>query len=445
MIDWSNPAAGDFWHDWKRQPLIDIGVSGHWADLGEPELFDPKAFYSNGSLGHADVHNVYNLDWVASIARGYRRHQVTRRPWILTRSGTLGSQRYGISMWSGDIGANLDSLRTQLDVQSNMTLSGVDYFGSDIGGFVRGGLRGDVDEVYTQWFADSALFDVPVRPHTDNRCKCFETAPDRIGDVASNLENIRLRYRLIPYYYSLAHNAYRFGDAVIAPLVYRFPNDETARGLGLEKMIGPSLLAAGVAQLGVDEEDVYLPEGVWFDYLTGQRFESEGRWLWDYKLWYLGKFRIPLFAKEGAIIPEAILDSDGRTVERELRLRIFPSTQGSSTNLYEDDGVSTAYQRGVARVTRLEQRLSDDSLTLTMRAGMGAYDGADPMRDWSIEAVLNRHATGVRVDETELPESSDAAALEASPRGWTQTGSKVDIKIGPVEASRDTIVTVRLE
>jgi alpha-glucosidase len=445
MIDWSNPAAGDFWHDWKRQPLIDIGVSGHWADLGEPELFDPKAFYGNGSKGHADVHNVYNLDWVASIARGYQRHKVTRRPWILTRSGTLGSQRYGISMWSGDIGSNLDSLHTQLGVQSNITLSGVDYFGSDIGGFVRGGLRGDVNEVYTQWFADSALFDVPLRPHTDNRCKCFETAPDRIGDVASNLENLRLRYRLIPYYYSLAYDAYRFGDAVIAPLVYRFPNDETARGLGLEKMIGPSLLAAGVAQLGADEEDVYLPQGVWFDYLTGQRFESEGRWLRGYKLRYLGKFRIPLFAQEGAIIPEAIVDLDGRIVERELRLRVFPTTQGSSTNLYEDDGVSTAYQRGSVRVTRVEQRLSDAGLTLTIRAGAGAYDGADPMRDWSIEAILDRHATDVRLGDTELPESKDAQTLETSSRGWTQTGSKIDIKIGPVEVSRDTVVTVRLE
>ena len=92
----------------------------------------------------------------------------------------------------------MGSLATQLNVQMHMSFSGVDYFGSDVGGYFHAAPDGDPDELYTVWFADSALLDVPLRPHTENLCNCRETAPDRIGDAASNLDNLRLRYRLIP-------------------------------------------------------------------------------------------------------------------------------------------------------------------------------------------------------------------------------------------------------
>ena len=133
-------------------------------------------------------------------------------------------------MWSGDIGSNLSSLATQLDVQMHMAFSGIDYFGADVGGYWRSALDGDLNEMYTVWFANAALLDVPLRPHTQNLCNCNETAPDRIGDVASNRENLRLRYRLIPYLYSLAHRAHRYGDALVPPLPLVLPGRSRACG-----------------------------------------------------------------------------------------------------------------------------------------------------------------------------------------------------------------------
>src|SRR5690606_8922169 len=113
------------------------------------------------------------------------------------------------SMWSGDIGTNLTSLAAHLAAQAHMSMSGIDYFGSDIGGFIREPLRGDLDETYTQWLADGMAVDVPGRVHVENLKNDRESAPDRIGHRASNLASVRRRYELVPYLYSLAHEAWR--------------------------------------------------------------------------------------------------------------------------------------------------------------------------------------------------------------------------------------------
>ena len=172
MLDFSNPKGSAYWHDTKRQPLIDIGVLGHWTDLGEPELYDPDGWYS-GIPGdyeplqtHSDVHNLYNLVWSQSIYDGYQRNAVKQRPFILSRSGTSGIQRYGAALWSGDISSLLSSLAAHFNVQMHMSMSGVDYYGADIGGFWR--QDEDPIQMYTQWFANGMAFDVPARVHTFN-------------------------------------------------------------------------------------------------------------------------------------------------------------------------------------------------------------------------------------------------------------------------------------
>src|SRR5262249_23094964 len=190
MLDWTTAAAGDSWHDRKRQPLVDMGVLGHWLDLGEPEDFVAGAVYHGvprlGLRTQPEVQNLYNLAWAASVARGYRRHRNRQRPFMLSRSGTAGMERFGAAMWSGDIGARMTSLAAHLNVQMHMSFSGMDWFGADVGGFHRGVLDGDGNVLYTRWLADAALLDVPLRPHTENLCNCKQTAPDRIGDLASN-------------------------------------------------------------------------------------------------------------------------------------------------------------------------------------------------------------------------------------------------------------------
>ena len=361
MIDWTNAEGTTAWHDEKRQPLIDAGVIGHWTDLGEPEAFAPVSWYSGIKDEYGtqheqfDVHNLYNFSWNRSIYEGYQRNKVTLRPFILSRSGAPGSQRFGVSMWSGDLASNLESLAAHLQVQGHMSLSGIDYFGSDIGGFNRYALVGNIDDVYTPWLAASSLLDVPMRVHTQNLCNCNETSPDRVGDVDSNLANIRLRYELSPYIYSLAHRAYLYGEPVFSPLVTYYQEDKEVRELGGEKTIGRDLLAAFSAKLFQEYIDVYLPKGKWVNYHTLKWTDSKGQWFRKVPLLTNGIYRMPLFMRDGAILPLMQVDaqtmnitgmrSDG-SIRDDLYVRIVPSTIPSSFTLYEDDGVSTAYQSG---------------------------------------------------------------------------------------------------
>jgi alpha-glucosidase len=402
MLDWTSPAAGNYWHDVKRQPLVDLGVLAHWTDLGEPDPFSPTAWYAGfparGLHGEADVHNLYSFEWAASIQRGYARHGVAARPFILSRSGTAGIERFGAAMWSGDIGSNMGSLAAQLNVQMHMSFSGLDYFGSDIGGFFRnaGDDNGDPGELYTQWFADSTLFDVPVRPHTLNLCNCFETAPDRVGDPASNLANLRLRYRLIPYLYSLAHRAHRFGEPVIAPLVLYYADDPNVAALGDEKLLGRDLLAAAVSAYGQSARDVYLPTGTWIDFRTQEWLDSAGGRI-SAPVRRDGLLQVPLYARAGAIIPEMYVDgetmnalgqrSDGSTHD-ELIARVYADPQRTHFTLYEDDGATVAYERGEVRTTEISQYQVGNTITVIVAASVGQYAGAPTARDNVIELAV---------------------------------------------------------
>ncbi|MEJ2711029.1 MAG: glycoside hydrolase family 31 protein, partial [Anaerolineales bacterium] len=451
MLDYSNPEAGAFWHDWKREPLIEAGVTGHWTDLGEPEAFDPKGWYwgiaQDGQQLHdqAAVHNLYNLLWSQSIYEGYLRNGHPQRPFILSRSGTSGSQRYGSAMWSGDISGLLTSLAAHLNVQMHMSMSGVDYYGSDIGGFFRqGGLQ---EETYTQWFADGAALDVPVRPHTFNLDNFLETAPDRVGDLNSNLENLRQRYELVPYLYSLAHRAYLYGEAVFPPLVYSYPEDPEVREMGSEKLIGRDLLVAMVAKEFETEHKVYLPAGTWVNYYSGEWIESAGEWIGPVTVYPDGRFKLPMFARAGAILPQMFVDENTMNVmgkrldgsrRDELILQIYAESAPSSFTLYEDDGESMAYQAGEVRTTEITQQQTGQSVTVTIAGASGTYAGAIDSRDNHLKLFTNHMGAAeiVTLNGETLPQAADAEEFESLPEGWLEAGQgMVWIKSGPMDVS----------
>ncbi|SQD78256.1 TIM-barrel domain-containing protein [Moritella yayanosii] len=390
MIDWTNVAGGDYWHDWKRDPLIEMGVMGHWTDLGEPEIYNARGVFF-GDKPHNDAHNIFNYKWLESIYRGYQRNKTAMRPFMMSRSGAPGIQRFGATMWSADIGTNLESLSTQFSMQPNMVLSGIDYYSSDIGGFHRGALRvpssereAALNETYTQWFAYSSLFEVPIRPHTENLCNCKETAPDRVGDLASNKASIKLRYQLIPYLYSLAHRANNSAEPVFPSMDYYFGSDPKALNLPGQKMMGKDLMGAAIAKMGQKAVDLYLPAGKWYDYRTGEMTVSKGEWRKQQPVYYNGVIRLPLFARDGAIIPvnpqqKMPLTSD---VPLTLAAKIY-GTPGTFI-LYEDDGASNAYLKGELRQTSLTTRVTEEGLLLTVEA-KGDYRDAPTARPLSIE------------------------------------------------------------
>lgn len=455
MIDWTLAAAADHWHDTKRAPLIEDGIIGHWIDLGEPENYDPKD-WAAGVLPdkhqHADYHNAYNLEWARSIARGYERRGEQRRPFILSRSGTAGIQRFGAGLWSGDIGADLDNLASHLNVQMHMSMSGIDYFGSDIGGYQRRNIGGkDLELLYTQWFAVGMALDVPARPHTENVCNCKETAPDRVGDRASNLANLRQRYALGPYLYSLAHRAYLAGEPVVPPLVYYYQSDANVRQIGHEKLLGRDLLVATVAsRRAPTQRDVYLPAGDWVDWYGNTWLHSTGQTFAAQPLYRNGLFRLPMYARGGAIVPLMYVDdktmnivgkrSDG-TVHDELIVRVYASPTPSQFTLYEDDGETIAYRAGAVRTTLLAQQLASNGATASVTVGGsgGSYAGAPDRRDVVVELVTDGLlGQGVMLNASPLELHQSRTAFDSAASGWLNAGRNLVVaKSGPLAVTAE--------
>jgi alpha-glucosidase len=312
----------------------------------------------------------------------------------MSRSGGMGLQALGGAMWSADTGGDFKSLQEQMPQQQHMMWSGIDYYGSDIGGFHRSAMgiypgthEALTDELYTQWFAYSAMFEVPVRPHTENLCNCKETAPDRIGDVASNLANIELRYALAPYYYSLAYRAWLDGEPVFPSLDYYY-DDAEAKGAGDIKMIGSELLSVGVAGAGAQEARLYLPAGDWYDWRLQSVVTSTGEYV-TRPLYAANLLQLPLYARDGAIVPMA----DGV-------LRVFGSA-ANSFDWYDDDGISTAYQRG--EYDHLAIAVDGGNLTFTRERG-----GLAPKSlVWTRAAPV----TEVRIDGSTVPFTQDRMTI----------------------------------
>ena len=266
--------------------------------------------------------------------------------------------------------------------------------------------------------------------------------------MASNLANVRQRYELSPYVYSLAYRAYLFGEPVVPPLVYYYQNDMNVRQMGDEKMLGRDLLVAAVTSPGPPnsngetQRDVYLPAGDWIGYATNQWFHSTGQTFPAQPEYVKGIFRLPAYARAGAIIPKMYVDgltmnitglrADGST-RNELIMRVYAPSAPTTFTLYEDDGQTIAYQSGGFSATSLSQQLSNTpgspgaaTETVTIGAMIDTYSGAPTRRNNVIELVAeNAQATGVTLNGNGLSQLNSQAAFDSAASGWLNAGNNL--------------------
>ncbi|BBH51939.1 TIM-barrel domain-containing protein [Fluviispira sanaruensis] len=410
MLDWSNEDASAYWYQKKQVPLVKLGITNFWLDLNEPEMYDPNAYYAgikiNGVLKnrHADIANLYALKWIESLDKGYELNknqlEFSYRPYYMSRAGSPGMQRYGAGMWSGDIGSNLGGLKAHINTQMNVSLSGIDFYSADTGGFHRNVFDGkDIGRLYTMWFANATAFDFPVRPHTVvGETNNSETSPSLIGDITSNRENLLQRYALAPYYYSLFYRAHLFGEAVTPPLITFYQHDKNVRKISSEKMIGKFLLASAVFQYEDPiRRDIYLPEGRWLNFHTLDEVTKTGKVFIDFPTYLDGKYKIPLFVREGAIIPQTYVDEktmdmqglrlDGSKIN-DLIIKVVPSEKESSFVLYEDDGGSREYLAKNYAQTHISQFKSYNIAKVEISPTQGKYNGMPLTRKQQIEIAI---------------------------------------------------------
>lgn len=372
-------------------------IDAWWMDASEPNLRDclPMDYFkwliSPTALGPSTEYlNAYSLVNADAIYNGQRGVDPDKRVFLLTRSGFPGLQRYSTATWSGDIGTSWTDMRTQMAAGLNFCMSGIPFWGMDIGGFsvmskfYSPANAGEWQELQTRWHQFGTF--VPLfRTHGQwPQRELWNIAPEGSPAYESILWYMRLRYRLMPYLYSLAA-AVSFDDyTLMRALPMDWPSDPAVRDLDDQWMFGPALMPCPVSEYGARSREVYFPEGGWYDFYTGS-FQKGG----CSRTVDAPYERIPLFVRAGSIIPfgPEMQWSDEKPAE-DIRLYVYAGADAEFT-LYEDDGLTFAYEKGACE--RIPLRWNEETRTLTIGERSGSFPGMLEQRRFTVVVVDPAH------------------------------------------------------
>jgi alpha-glucosidase len=392
------------------ETFLSTGVTAVWNDLNEPARnFMPEAVYDFDGQRRSDrqARNLYALNNVSLTSEALRELRPGERPWIIARSGYPGIQRYAAN-WSGDALSTFDALRVSVQISASMGLSGQNFFGHDIGGF----LGNPSPELFIRWL-EFGSFIALFRNHSTDTSLPRE--PWVFGEPYTSMAKgiIEQRYRMLPYLYSLFADAAAGGQPPVAPTLFHFPADERSYAQDQEFMLGPQLLVAPVVQEGATTRTLYLPSGSdWVDYHSDVVYPGGQSISVPAPL-----ERIPLFVRAGSLLPSGpVLQHVGEPVTPWLRLDVYPGPD-SEFVLYEDDGASLDYARGVFLRTRLSRTQLPTGTELGIVREQGSW--APPARPWWIHL----HGTTtppslVRLNGAPLAQAASESDLSAQSQGW---------------------------
>jgi len=276
FVDYTLPDAARWWGDMHRA-YTDHGVAGIWNDMNEPSDFLDQTGQTQGDVVSYDGganssfnRNVFGLNEARATFEGLERLRPNQRPYIITRAGYAGIQRYS-TMWTGDNTSTWDALALSIPMFQTLGLSGEPFVGADAGGFMG---RTNA-ELLTRWY--QVAFLTPFcRNHADRTA--YDHEPWRFGTYYEGIirKYLKLRYRLLPFLYTVLEEAHRTGAPLFRPLLLNYQDDANALTIDDEFMVGDALLEAPILRPGETSRLVYLPAGTWYDYWTGQRYSGGG-------------------------------------------------------------------------------------------------------------------------------------------------------------------------
>ncbi len=338
LIDVFKPEAIDwFWNIYKEQ--INNGVGGWWGDLGEPEVHPSALQHINGSAD--EVHNIYGHQWAKLVFEGYQKDFPNQRPFILMRAGAVGSQRYGMIPWTGDVSRSWDGLKPQTEISLQMGLQGIAYMHSDLGGFAGDNLD---DELYTRWL-QYGVFQPIFRPHAQEAVPS-EPVFREAKTKALAKKSIELRYRMLPYNYSLAHDNSVTGMPLMRPLFFEEQDNAKLFDISDTYMWGNAFLVSPITDAGATEREVYFPaNNTWFDFYTDEIIEGGLA-----KKVEVVEDHIPVFVRAGSFVPLAkLVQSTVDYSSKQIDLHYYHSNAVAigKGHLFDDDGSTPeAYEKG---------------------------------------------------------------------------------------------------
>ncbi len=359
------------WWGKKNAELLKQGVAGIWNDMNEPSAWgqaipDIIQFDDNGyGASYKKIHNVYALEMAKATFEGIKSNVPGKRPFILTRAGFSGIQRYA-AVWTGDNAASEVHLKLACTMVQGLSLSGVPFCGSDVGGF----FGSPSQRLYTRWM-ELGAFTPFYRGHTIINTRDQE--PWAFGEeVEGWVKKIMdLRYELLPFFYTEFYTAHKTGIPIVRSMFLNYQEDDECYSdeAQYQYMIGDNLLVAPVVSEFENSKKLYLPEGKWLGWWDSKVYDG-GQWI----LVEAPIDMIPLFIREGGIIPmrekQEYTGQHGDDVSF-LKLKIFPGPE-SNSQLYQDDGKTLKYQDGDYLVTDISVK-NDNGLDINLVKKEGDY------------------------------------------------------------------------
>lgn len=404
---YSEGAQKLFWQQIENK-LFPLGFDAWWMDASEPNVQDNttieyrKKLCGPTALGPSTKYfNAYALENAKSIYQGHRGVEPDRRVFLLTRSGFAGIQRYSTAVWSGDIGTRWEDMKAQISAGLNFAVSGIPYWTMDIGGFCvekryenaqrvfdeTGVENEDLKEwreLNARWYQFGTF--VPLyRAHGQFPYRePYNIASENHPAYQTIIYYNKLRYRLMPYIYSLAGMTYHRDYTIMRPLVMNYGTDPNVNNISDQYMFGGSLMVCPVYEYRARKRKVYFPSTTgWYDFYSGKHIAGGQTLQLDAPY-----SRIPLFVPEGAIIPfgPEIQYVDEKQPEN-ITLYVYGGRDGLFT-LYEDEGVNYNYEKG--KYATITLSYNDKEKTLTIGERQGSFDGMLKKRSFNIVHIDNK-------------------------------------------------------
>lgn len=398
--DFTNPTVRDWWGDLYKE-FVEMGVAGVWNDMNEPAVFGAGTFpndvrhnYDGYRGSHRKAHNVYGMQMVRSTYDGLKKLMRNKRPFTITRAGYSGMQRYAC-VWTGDNVATWEHLKIGNIQCQRLSVSGVPFCGTDIGGF-----SGEPDgELFTRWI-QLGTFSPFMRAHSAG--DTAEREPWSFGEpfTTINRKFIELRYRLLPYMYSVFWEHHRYGFPILRPLAMleqAIPGNYFRQD---EFTFGDKILVCPVLEPGAISRIVYLPIGQWYNFWTNELVNGEMEHDVAAPL-----DSMPMFIRAGSIIPEhPVMQYVGEKHIDEVKLNVYYSGYEVNSFFYEDHGDTFAYEQDIYSEKKFI--VKGDHSTLCIKQSVeGLYTPTYELYDYKVIGIpftVNK----ITVEDRELKDFS---------------------------------------
>lgn len=419
--DFTSPPTRDWWGR-QFSELLAMGMTGFWNDMNEPSVFGGpggtmplhvRHSYEGRNLDHRASHNVYGLGMARATFEGVRSVRPDIRPFVLTRAGYAGIQRYA-AIWSGDNISSWEHLYQGLPTLMNLSISGQPFIGEDIGGFVYS----PTGELFTRWL-QKGVFHPFCRVHSEIYSNPQE--PWSYGEKfeAINKRYIELRYELMPFLYTQFWKASRTGIPIMRPLFYNYPSLEKFAKTEDEFMIGDDILVAPVLRPADSARFVFLPPGKWYSFWTDELL-PEGDW----QKISAPIDTMPFFIREGSIIPMQSIVQHTGVLPDALILHVYPDSNGTAHGeMYEDRGEGYEYLKGEYRLTHFDYLQSNRQKVFSLRTIEGSYV-MEGRRTMVVIHGVREIPGAVSINSTAMHRSQSESDPSSAMNGWYYESEK---------------------